>query len=522
MHLAAAKRSMTGAFLLIALAALALRTPFLDLRPLHNDEAVNAVKFGELRETGVYRYDPNEHHGPSLWYTTLAWNRISGRAAYEDFSAAGYRWVTVVFGLGVVLLVPWLRDGLGRRGAAWAALFLAVSPAMVFYSRYYIHEMPLLFAATLALAAGWRYWRTRRVGWAVLAGAGLGLMHATKETFVLSLGAAALALLINQAWNRQFDASGPPVRARCLNPWHLAAALGAWVVVAGLLFSSFFTHFQGLADSVLTYRAWLGRAGGETDHVHPWHFYLRRLVFFHRAGGPIWSEGLLLALALAGAWAGFSRRGLGRANASLVRFLALYAFLLAGFYSFLPYKTTWCLLNFWQPAILLAGVGAAVLLRLARRRLARLGATALVLAGAGWLAWQAWQLDTRYAADPRNPYVYAQTSPDLRRLVDRIESLAEASPEGHETLIQVMCAEGDYWPLPWYLRSFHRIGWWDHLVPEPPAPIMIVSAGFDAQLDAGHQRLMTGFYELRPGVFLELYVDLELWKAWLAQQPLPL
>ena len=57
--------------LLACIVALALRCPLLDQRPMHNDEAVNAVKFGQLWEGGVYRYDPNEYHGPSLFYATL-------------------------------------------------------------------------------------------------------------------------------------------------------------------------------------------------------------------------------------------------------------------------------------------------------------------------------------------------------------------------------------------------------------------------------------------------------------------
>ena len=53
--------------LLLAIAgALALRVPSLAKRPLHNDEAVNAVKVSELWQHGRYAYDPDEYHGPTL------------------------------------------------------------------------------------------------------------------------------------------------------------------------------------------------------------------------------------------------------------------------------------------------------------------------------------------------------------------------------------------------------------------------------------------------------------------------
>ena len=73
------------------------------------------------------------------------------------------------------------------RPRPWAAIFLAVSPAMVFYSRYFIHEMLLVFFTLLTLAAGWRYAKKRSVFLVRADGRGLGLMFATKETFVLTL-----------------------------------------------------------------------------------------------------------------------------------------------------------------------------------------------------------------------------------------------------------------------------------------------------------------------------------------------
>ena len=106
--------------------------------------------------------------------------------------------------------------------------------------------------AFLALAAGWRYSRSRRIGWALLAGAGVGLMDATKETFVITLAAAVMALGLNRLWNLWLDASAAPPKPRGIQLSHFAAAMGLWLVVALLLFSSFFTNWAGPLDSVWT------------------------------------------------------------------------------------------------------------------------------------------------------------------------------------------------------------------------------------------------------------------------------
>src|SRR5690349_18544001 len=132
--------------LLLALGAgLVLRYPRLDVRPMHNDEAVNAIKFGRLWEQRAYKYDPNEHHGPTLYYATVALARLTGAPDFQHFTEKRLRVLTLLFGLGMILLLPVIADGLGRKGTIWAAVFTAVSPAFVFYSRYYIHEMLLVF-----------------------------------------------------------------------------------------------------------------------------------------------------------------------------------------------------------------------------------------------------------------------------------------------------------------------------------------------------------------------------------------
>jgi uncharacterized protein (TIGR03663 family) len=510
-------RWLSLSLLLAVGVAVALRLPRLEERPMHNDEAVNAVKFRQLWEHHGYKYDPDEHHGPALYYATLAFEKLTAAPDFPHFTASRLRLLTVVFGIGLILLLPLMADGLSRQGLAWAALFTAVSPAMVFYSRYFIHEMLLVFFTFLALAAGWRYWRSRRIGWALMAGAGAGLMAATKETFVLSLAAGGLALLLSELWNRLLDASSPPATKPRIRLAHLTAGLGLWLAVAALLFSSFFSNAGGPLDALRTYGPWLARAGGDSPHIHPWTFYLERLLYFHEGKGHIWSEGLILALGLVGAVAGFLRKGLGGASAGLVRFLAFYTFFLAAAYSFIAYKTPWCLLGFWHGMILLAGVGAGVLLGKVRPPIQRTATAILLLAGAGQLAAQAWQAGGDYASDVRNPYVYSPTSPDILNLVDDVEALAQVSPAGYHTIIKVMAPEDDYWPLPWYLRRFDHVGFWPNLPTDPYAPIVIVSSELRPELDASRTHLM-GYSALRPQVLFELYADSGLWHEYAARQ----
>ena len=50
---------------------------------------------------------------------------------------------------------------------------------------------------------------------------------------------------------------------------------------------------------------------------------------------------------------------------------------------------------------------------------------------------------------------------------------------------------------------------------EPYLPITIVSSRLDADVDQDKAGIMAHMYEFRPGLFLELYVQTNLWNAYL-------
>jgi uncharacterized protein (TIGR03663 family) len=458
------------AIVLLAAGALVFRVPRLAERPMHCDEANQAFKAGWLFDRFEYQYDPHEYHGPTLYWLTLPslWLSADSYAESDEFD---YRIVAVAFGVGLVLLLLLLvaADGLGRGAALGAGVFTAISPAMVFYSRYYIQETLLVFFTFGAIACGWRYVRGRAWGLAAAAGAFVGLMFATKETWILAAAAAAIGVALAMAWIRLHEGAWPAL-GPVLRPGPAAAALGAACLVAGLFYSSFGTHWQGIADSVAAYATYFRRGTEVGDHTHPWHFYLQRLAFYRPARGFFWSEGLILGLAAVGFLGSLVRRAHGgedlrEGDENLVRFLGFYTLALVVIYSAIPYKTPWCMLSFLHGMILLAGVGAWRLMRWAPHGLLRALKWLLVLAlgaGAIQLAWQSYRLNYVFSTDQqRNPHVYAHTSRNVLDLARFIENLAAVSPDGHRMVIHVVTAE-NFWPLPWYLRRFDpdRVGYW--------------------------------------------------------------
>ncbi|MCP4707837.1 MAG: TIGR03663 family protein, partial [Planctomycetes bacterium] len=354
-----------SAIIITAAAASALRLNQLSLRPMHTDEAVHAVKFADLLEKNQYRYDPYEYHGPSLYYFTLPVAWLSGCNNFTEITESTLRLIPVLFGIATILLFLLIADAIGYPAAFVGALLTAISSAITFYNRYYIHETLLVFFSFLTIASTWRYLRCRSPGWLILAGVAIACMYATKETCIISFAAMTIALLIvNKQWTLhqvKFDTKKlfPPI-----NNKHFTAAYIIAVAVSLIFFSSFFTNFRGPLDSFLTYTTYFNRAGAADIHHHPWYYYLKMLIFTKYAPGPIWSEALILMLAAIGSVAILLNKKIGNTNTWFLRFIAIYTFILLLVYSIIPYKTPWCMLTFLQGLIILAGVGAVYLIQI--------------------------------------------------------------------------------------------------------------------------------------------------------------
>ena len=140
---------------LVAAVAAFLRFFWLDLKPFHHDEGVNGFFLTNLIRDGVYKYDPANYHGPTLYYISLAFAKVFG------FETIPVRASVAIFGVLLVILTLFLKRYIGMAGSLFAALFLALSPGMVYISRYFIHEMFFVFLS-LAIVMSVVYFIERR------------------------------------------------------------------------------------------------------------------------------------------------------------------------------------------------------------------------------------------------------------------------------------------------------------------------------------------------------------------------
>jgi hypothetical protein len=390
---------------------------------------------------------------------------------------------------------------------------------MVYYSRYYIPEMLLLTFSSGLLICLYRYYLSPRIVWTAVGGCFAGLMAASKETAVLAYLAFFLSASITAFWSTPgFWKKG----FTKINPRHLIVFFACAVGMAALLLSSFFTNPTGIREFLGSFVTYAQRAGQTSWHLHPWNYYFQLLIFYHEGKGPYWSEAFILLLALAGAAILlFSKRGIGGSNSlkaqvsSILtedkiprRFLVVYTLAMTLLYCGIRYKTPWCLINFWQPAILLAGIGSFWIFETAKKR----GLVFVVLGlwglGIAHLAWLSYLGNTRYAANPCNPYVYAHTGNDVFAMLKPIEKLAAVHPAHYGMPIQIF-SKKNLWPLPWYLRRFSQQQWWREIHDETPlAPVILATPEMEPAL-------IRKIYELPPPGQREMYM-------WMYKEPLEL
>ncbi len=426
----------------ILLVATLLRVWAIELKPPHFDEGVNGWFSDRMRETGYYAYDPTNYHGPLHFYLVFAGQTLFGRELWA------LRLPAIIASIGCVWMILRFQTFFGTNAARWAAAAMAVSPAYVFYGRYSIHESGMVFFLMLSVWGILELWaRGSRVGIYALI-AGLAGMVLTKETVVIHVGCFLLAGAALWLWERVSPSSPMlPVAPRRWLPREAAIASALGVVAIVAFYSGFF-HDWGLLRGIgTTVSAWF--ATGVVDGGHaktdydfgPLNFYWIALMARYE-----WPALAGLAICLRLLWP----------SSSQLRYLAICGggTLLA--YSIITYKTPWCIIVMLWPFLLIFGAGVEELRRWrpAFSFLAPIAAGAVIAVSLIPCLW----LNFRSHSDPKEPYVYVQTFPEIRKFTDPLQAAAERDPRNYDMVGQLLL--DSYYPLPWMLGEFNRIGYY--------------------------------------------------------------
>ena len=478
-----------AAFIIVALVGLALRLPRLDARPMHTDEAVNAYIVGQLLAGEPFTYDPQDRHGPALAALALPLARMHGAESFSDLTESELRLTSVIAGTVTILLFGAAVEMFGFVPCLLAALLFALAPLPAYYDRYFIHES-LFCAATFGLIlSGWYAWKTRSILYAALAGACAALMLACKETAILHLFAVIAAALVFRVWNLHGKSF-----VKSLRPGPLLAAVATFLTLIIVLFTWFGRNWKSLRALTHVAPNVLARATGQ-GHEQPFSYYGKLLT-----GG--WSGGLLFAFACIGLFIAIRKR-----DASPYQWLAYYGLLIAVIYSLIPYKTPWLALNLWLFLALFAAVTVEALWRWTSRQFGRRAAipafsTLAALAGV-LIIHDTCQRVFLHPADENNPYAYAQTSDDILGLPAEIADMAHRNGINSP---RVAVIASDPWPLPWYLRHFQQVGFWQPGQQVADADLYVTSTEAADQYADRLRGFRPDFFGSRPGVLVLLWL----------------
>jgi uncharacterized protein (TIGR03663 family) len=426
-----AKTSWTP-WLILGLAVF-LRFFLLGIKPPHFDEGINGWFVDQMMKNGFYKYDPTNYHGPLHFYVLLLSQTLFGRNVWA------LRLPVVLVSISCVWLCFEFGPLVGRNVTRMAALAMAVSPGFVFYGRYSIHEVWLVLFSMLFILGLLGLWKFGTPNYMWCAGMGLAGMILTKETYVIHVGCAALAVPVLFLSNRLNPIPDARPAKQTWDYVDLALVIGVGAFAIVFFYSGTFFHWSGVKGLYQAYEPWFDTGHAGHGHEKPWYYWLELMGRYEL---PV-ASGLLLCL--------FCQQF---KNLNL-RYLMIYGVGTLIAYSIVRYKTPWCIVSFIWPFLFVFGAAMVVIPQ--RYRLATYVISGTLLcASLGLTIW----LNYFRCTTDTEPYVYVQTYNDIFKLTRPLLKLAKRDARYYQ-LTGHMIRTSAY-PLPWILGDFPHIGYYEH------------------------------------------------------------
>jgi len=423
--------------------AVFLRFLLLGMKPPHFDEGINGWFIDQVVKNGFYRYDPTNYHGPLHFYVLLLFECLFGRNLWA------LRLPVVLVSIICVWLIFKFEPLVGRNVSRIAALAMAISPGFVFYGRYAIHEVWLQLFSTMFILGLLGLWKFGRLNYLWFAGMGLTGMILTKETYAIHVACAILAipaLAVSHALSRVPDAKP----AKQTWTWiDLAMVLGVGAAAIIFFYSGTFLNWDGVKGLYLAFKAWTETGTAGHGHEKAWDYWFKMMGPSWEAGGENFTAyelpmlaGLILCL--------FCQKF---KNLS-VRYLAIYGVGSLVAYSYVKYKTPWCIISFGWPFLFVLGAWV-LLVRPKNLRKVYVTIGILLCFSLGRSVW----LNYFRCSSPTETYAYVQTYNDIFKLSKPLLTLAKRDPAYYHLTGHLI--RSSIYPLPWTLGDFDRVGYYE-------------------------------------------------------------
>lgn len=487
-------------FLIILNLSACLRFYNLDVRPIHHDEGNNGLWALNIKEKVPRSMGPGGRHGPLPHFLNAFAFYLFGD---NDFSL---RLFAALCGVGLIAMVYPFRELMSEIGTLGSLLLLGLSPLMIYFSRFAINEIFLVFFTLILALALYRWILEGKQNYFLLAAGAWALMVATKETWIINLMALVAALIITFYLHRK---ELPPLRTNLrLN----LKILGGGIILSLLLligfYTSFFTKFRDLRSLYQYHSFWISYGLKGEDHVYPFATYLTHLSLWELSSLLLAAIGLLLWLRFRDRWGTY------------LSFWTLFTLLA---YSLIDYKTPWLITNILLPLSLLAGYSLKYLLDFSLKTKKLIPLISLLLIGCfAFSLWKAVELNYRRYDDSNLWVVYSQEFRYIRGLYKRIYQVARAQENSKQTEINIFLSDDHRSPTDWYLRRFPGKILYKNQSQITQADMLLFSNGTETLVTTkiNPEAYEKGSVRSVGGVF-HLWVKKEVWVNFVKKNPAP-
>jgi uncharacterized protein (TIGR03663 family) len=426
-------------FIVILLMGSFLRLYKLDNRPAHFDEGGgHAIGARALLERGEYIYHP-DFHGPFLYHVTALCFYLFG------MSDITLRITQAIFGIATIAVLWFLKDHVKKETLIALSLLIALSPSLVYYSRFAVHDSYFVFFTTACLVFLYLYSRTKEAKHLYLFSASLAFLFTTKENAYITV--AAMAAFFGLDFLIDFFSIRGSIAKRLKknaylrwvkdNKKEIGISFIIFISIFSILYTSFFRYPNNFVTAVKEpFVHWFTKTRTEKGFFQPYSFYLRILEEYDTTIFIFGLIGVFLPL--------FVRN-------HYTRFAAIFATLNLIVYLMMPYKEP----NNVVHIVLPLAVSGAVLLEYTNDKIKKYALFILFLLSF-YSVYATWQTSFVRYADENNYLVYVQTVDDVKPMLKMVERITQE--RGKDISIVVNIPETEY-PLSWYFRDYTNVSY---------------------------------------------------------------